>query len=148
MTYDLIMNDIKNAMLDKNNVKRDCLRSVISEIKNRTINAGKSLSEDICIDVLKKAVKQRNDSIESFKRGKREDLALKELEELKYIECYLPKMLSEEQMQIEVLKLIATNKIPEVKKSLGQIMKCINMLPNKDQFDKKYVSTYLNSILK
>ena len=84
-TYDKIQVDIKEAMLNKDVVKRDCLRSIISEIKNRTVNAGKELSESICIDVLKKAVKQHNDSIESFKAGKREDLALKEMEELKHI---------------------------------------------------------------
>ena len=56
-TYDKIQADIKDAMLDKNNVKRDCLRSIVSEIKNRTVNAGKELSEGICLDVLKKAVK-------------------------------------------------------------------------------------------
>ena len=41
MLYEKIQADIKNAMLDKNTVKRDCLRSLISEIKNQTINAGK-----------------------------------------------------------------------------------------------------------
>lgn len=95
-TYDKIVADIKEAMLDHNNVKRDCLRSIVSEIKNQSINAGKELTENICISVLKKAVKQHNDSIENFKFGNREDLALKEIEELKYIECYLPKMFSEE----------------------------------------------------
>ena len=95
-TYDKLIKDIKEAMLDHNNVKRDCLRSIVSEIKNQSINAGKELTDVVCINVLKKAVKQHNDSIESFKIGKREDLALKEMEELKYIECYLPKMLSEE----------------------------------------------------
>lgn len=147
-TYDKLIADIKEAMLDHNNVKRDCLRSIVSEIKNQSINAGKELTDAVCINVLKKAVKQHNDSIESFKNGKREDLALKEIEELKYIECYLPKMLSEEQMQMLVLKLISDNKIEEKKSSLGKIMKLLNSLPEKDQIDRKYVSSYLNTLLK
>lgn len=147
-TYDKIVVDIKEAMLDHNQVKRDCLRSVVSEIKNQSINAGKELTEAVCINVLKKAVKQHNDSIESFKLGKREDLALKEMEELSYIEGYLPKMLSEEATQILVLKLINDNKIEEKKASLGKIMKLLNSLPEKDQVDRKYVSTYLSTLLK
>lgn len=146
--YDKILIDIKNAMFDKNDVKRDCLRSIISEIKNQTVNAGKELTEAICISVLKKAVKQHNDSIESFKIGKREDLAVREMEELKYIEGYLPKMLSEEEMQTIVLKIIADNKIEETKKNLGVIMKHLNSLPNKDLIDRKYVSIYLGTLLK
>ena len=147
-TYDKIVADIKEAMLDHNNVKRDCLRSIVSEIKNQSINTGKELTENICISVLKKAVKQHNDSIENFKFGNREDLALKEIEELKYIECYLPKMFSEEQMQMLVLKLITDNNIEEEKSNLGKVMKLINSLPEKDQIDRKYIATYLGTLLK
>ena len=146
--YDTILSDIKNAMLEKNNVKRDCLRGIVSEIKNQSINAGKELTDDICLNVLKKSVKQHNDSIESFKIGKREDLALKEMEELRYIEGYLPKMLSEEDTQMTVLKIIADNKIEDKKSNLGKIMKLINTLPNKNLIDRKYVSIYLNTLLK
>lgn len=147
-TYDKIQADIKDAMLDKNNVKRDCLRSIVSEIKNRTVNAGKELSEGICLDVLKKAVKQHNDSIESFKVGKREDLALKEMEELTYIETYLPKMHSEEQVQMIVLETLSANSIPEVKSNFGKVMKLLNAREDKDLIDKKYASQYLNALLK
>lgn len=148
MTYDNLMTDIKSAMIEKNNVKRDCLRAIVSEIKNQTVNAGKELTDSICLNVIKKSVKQHNDSIESFKLGKREDLAMKEMEELKYIESYLPKMYSESSIQTIILKLIVDNKIPEVKKSLGQIMKLLNTLPDKDLIDKKYASQYLNVLLK
>ena len=147
-TYEKIQDDIKDAMLDKNNVKRDCLRNVISEIKNRTVNAGKELSESICLDVLKKAVKQHNDSIESFKAGKREDLALKETKELSYIKTYLPKMYSEEMVQTVILGILSANSISEDKSSFGQVMKLLNMREDKDLIDKKYASQYLNVLLK
>lgn len=146
--YDKLLADIKSAMISKDNVKRDCLRSIVSEIKNQSINAGKELTDAVCVNVLKKVVKQHNDSIESFKVGKREDLALKEMEELRHIRCYLPKMLSEEATQMLVLKLIADNKIEEKKSSLGKVMKLLNLLPEKDQIDKKYVSSYLGTLLK
>ena len=84
--YDLILADMKKAMLNKDTIKRDCLRGIISEVKNATVNAGKELSKEAVISVLKKAAKQRHDSIKSFKDGGREDLAMKEEQELKMIE--------------------------------------------------------------
>ena len=51
-------------------------------------------------------------------------------------------------MQMLVLKLISDNKIEEKKSSLGKIMKLLNSLPEKDQIDRKYVSSYLNTLLK
>ncbi len=141
MLYDKIQDDIKHAMLSKNNVKRDCLRSIMSEIKNQTINAGKEITDDICLKVVSKSVKQHNDSIESFKAGNREDLALKEFEELQYIEGYLPKLLSEEET-IQVIDGILQN-VEAVKKNMGNIMK---QLPKNT--DKRIASRYLNQILK
>ena len=146
--YDLILADMKKAMFDKDVVKRDCLRGVVSEVKNVTVNAGKELSEEAVIAVLKKAAKQRHDSIKSFLDGGREELAAKEEQELKIIENYLPKMLTEEAVQTLILKIIIDNKIPESKKSMGMIMKELRNNPSHDLIDMKYASTYLNTLLK
>ena len=139
--YEKIQCEIKNAMLNKDNVKRDCLRGIVSEIKNQTVNAGKELTEEIVLKVIQKSVKQHKDSIESFKIGGREDLAEKELEELKHIEVYLPKMLSEDETKT-IIENILTN-VEATKKNMGFIMK---QLPN--EVDKKIASKILNSILK
>lgn len=146
--YQQILDDIKEAMKAHDNAKRDCLRSVVSEIKNQTVNAGKEITEDICMVVLKKAVKQRNDSISNFKLGGRDDLAQKEITELKLIEAYLPKMLSELEVQGIVLKTINDNKIEEKKQNMGKIMKLISARPDANLIDKKYVSQYLGVLLK
>ena len=58
-TYEQITADIKEAMLEKNAVKRDCLRSLVSEIKNKTVNEGKEITEQIVLSCVKKAAKQR-----------------------------------------------------------------------------------------
>lgn len=146
--YNKLMEDIKQAMLAKDNVKRDCLRSIVSEIKNQTVNAGKEITDTACLVVLKKSVKQHNDSIESFMKGNRKDLADKEQAELEVLKAYLPKMHSEIQTQTLILKMVVDNKIEEVKKNFGQIMKLINQRDDKDLFDKKIVSQYLNVLLK
>jgi uncharacterized protein YqeY len=127
-------------MLSKDNVKRDCLRSIVSEIKNQTVNAGKEITEDIVLKCIQKSVKQHKDSIESFKAGGRDDLAEKELEELKHIEVYLPKMLSEDETKT-IIENILTN-VEATKKNMGIIMK---QLPN--EVDKKIASKLLAKML-
>ena len=146
--FSAISNAVKDAMKSGNALKRDCLRSVLAEIKNETVNAGKSISDEVCMKVLKKAVKSHNDSISQFKDAGRIDLLEKEETELKVLEEFLPKMLSEEAVQTIVLKVIADNKIEEVKKSFGQVMKLLNSHPESSQIDRKYVSQYLMGILK
>jgi uncharacterized protein YqeY len=139
-TYEKIQSEIKSAMLNKDNVKRDCLRSIVSEIKNQTVNAGKEITEDIVLKCIQKSVKQHKDSIESFKAGGRDDLAEKELEELKHIEVYLPKMLSEDETKT-IIENILTN-VEATKKNMGIIMK---QLPN--EVDKKIASKLLAKML-
>ena len=140
-TYDKIQADIKDAMLDKNNVKRDSLRSLVSEIKNQTVNAGKELTEAIVIKCIQKSVKTHNDSIEQFATNGREELAAKEREALGYLEVYLPNMMSEDEVKAAVDGILQT--IEATKKNFGAIMK---QLPA--TADKKLASKYLNSVLK
>lgn len=138
--YETLTNDIKEAMISKNTVKRDCLRSVVSEIKNQTINAGKELTEDICLKVIQKSVKQHYDSIDQFKAGNRDDLVQKETEELFYLKKYLPDVLDESQTKVIIENLLQT--IEPIKKNMGVIMK---QLPK--NVDKKLASRILNLVL-
>ena len=141
MLYEKIQADIKNAMLDKNTVKRDCLRSLISEIKNQTINAGKEITEDIVLKCVQKSVKQHNDSIEQFKTAKRDDLAVKEMEEKNYLEVYLPKKLNENETFDVIATILQT--IAPFKKNMGAIMR---LLPK--EVDRGLASKLLKGILK
>jgi uncharacterized protein YqeY len=139
--YIKISNEIKDAMLSKNVIKRDCLRSVISEIKNQTVNAGVEITDDICIKVLQKSVKQHNDSIKSFILGNRDELAAKEIEELSYINAFLPKMLDEDETRCVIDNILLS--VEPIKKNMGIIMK---QLPK--DVDRKIASSILNELLK
>ena len=141
MLYEKIQADIKYAMIDKNTVKRDCLRSLISEIKNQTINAGKEITEDIVLRCIQKAVKQHNDSIEQFTRANRDDLAFKETEEKKYLEVYLPRTLDENETFDVIATILQT--IEPFKKNMGTIMR---LLPK--EVDRGLASKLLKEILK
>lgn len=141
MIYEKIQADIKAAMIEKNVVKRDCLRSLVSEIKNQTINAGKEITEDVVLRCIQKSVKQHNDSIEQFKTANREDLVLKEMEEKKYLEVYLPRILDENETFDVIATILQT--IAPFKKNIGTIMR---LLPK--EVDRGLASKLLKEILK
>ena len=141
MIYDQIQVDIKEAMLSKNTVKRDCLRSLMSDIKNQTVNAGKEITDDIVLKCVQKSVKQHQDSISQFETAGRTELADKERSELVFLSVYLPKMASEEETKIIIDNILQN--IELIKKNMGLIMK---QLPK--EVDRKIASKILQGILK
>lgn len=141
MVFEKITEDMKNAMKSGDAIKRDCLRSIISDIKNQTVNAGKDITDEACMNAIKKSAKQHIDSIENFKNGNRVDLVDKEQKELDIINEYLPKMLDEEKT-LELIDLIL-DRVEPIKKNMGMIMK---QLPT--NVDRKLASKILSSKLK
>ena len=139
--YEQIATDIKSAMKTGDTVRRDCLRSLMSEIKNQTVNAGKELTEDVVVRCVQKAVKQHDDSIAQFKEAGRTDLLEKEEKELAVLKTYLPKMLSEDETKVLIDNVLQT--VDAIKKNMGFIMK---QLPS--EVDRKVAAKYLNGILK
>lgn len=103
-----IDSDIKTAMLAKNKDELTALRAIKSMILlAETEKSGTGeLNTEIESKLLMKAAKQRKESAEIFQKEGREDLAKKELLELEVVSRYLPKQLSEADIQIEVKKII------------------------------------------
>lgn len=139
--YEKIQAAIKEAMLAKDTITRDCLRSLVSEIKNQTVNAGRELTEEIVLKCVQKSVKQHDDSIAQFKEAGRTDLLEKEEKELAVLKSYLPKMLSEDETKALIDNILQT--VEATKKNMGLVMK---QLPK--EVDRKIASVYLNAILK
>lgn len=137
-----IQSKIKVAMFKNDSFTRDCLRMIVSEIKNQTVNANpqKEITDDICLKILQKSAKTHKDSIEQFKSAGRVELVEKEDEELKIIESFLPKMLSEDETK-NIIENILVN-VEATKKNMGVIMK---QLPN--EVDKKIASKLLANML-
>lgn len=124
-----IMADLKEAMKAKNSDKTMVLRSLKAKILEKEISerkAGESLlSDDQIIDVLMKAAKQRKESIDQFTQGDRPDLVEKEKMELSIIENYLPKMMSEEEVRVEVknqIEKMGATSIADMGKVMGSLM--------------------------
>lgn len=103
-----IESEIKQAMLSKDKDRLRALRAIKSQILLAATEKGGSddLSEEAELKLLTKAAKQRRDSIEVFEQQGRDDLAATEKSELAVIESFLPKQLSEEEVEIAVQKVM------------------------------------------
>lgn len=103
-----IDSDIKSAMLAKNKEELMALRSIKSLILLAETEKGVSseISSEAESKLLMKAAKQRKESAEIFQKEGRDELAQKELLELEVISRYLPKQMSEEEVTVEVKKII------------------------------------------
>lgn len=142
--YTKIYDDLKKSMLDKNHIRVNVIKMIISEIKNKSINIGKEITDDICLQVIKKSIKQHEDSIQQFTEANRMDLVSKEALELTYLKFYVPNMMSDDEMKNEIDNIIKTNNIPLFKQNMGQIMKIVKTYNN---IDMKKASEYIKSII-
>ncbi len=107
--FDLISEDIKKAMLAKDKVALDALRSVKKEFLEAKTAKGSDgeLHDDQALKILQKMVKQRKESAEMFIGAGRQELADNELAQVKVIEQYLPKQMSEEELTAVLREIIA-----------------------------------------
>ena len=117
-----INNEIKLSMKEKNVDKLAALRSVKSAILLELTKDGKTnMSDEIAIQIISKLVKQRKESASIFKSKNRLDLEKEELSQIKYLEVYLPKQLSEDEIEEYIRKKL--NKIDNISlKDVGRLM--------------------------
>ena len=115
---------VKDAMRKKEKVRLGVLRMLMSEMKNRQIESQKELEEADILQVITRMVKQRHDSAEQFTKGGREELAAKEMSEIEVLQGYLPKALSENELEKLVQEAIAETQATS-KKDMGKIMKVV-----------------------
>lgn len=119
---DKIMNDLKEAMKNKDSFKLGVIRMVKGAIQLEKINKKRDLNDEEVIDVISKQIKLRKDSINEFEKAGRNDLADTTKKEVEVLNEYMPEQLSSE----EVNKIIdeAFVKVnPTSQKDMGLIMK-------------------------
>lgn len=141
-----IMNDMKNAMREKDQVRLDSIRFLQAAIKNREIEARPNpITPDDVMAVIKKLVKQRKESIEQYQNANRQDLVDKETSELKILEAYLPSQMSREQIEKIVTETVAELKASSIK-DMGPVMKAVSA-KTQGAADNKLVSEIIRSKL-
>ncbi|KEO73412.1 GatB/YqeY domain-containing protein [Anditalea andensis] len=118
-----VESEIKQAMLAKDKDRLRALRSIKSLIMLEETKTGgdKGISEEEELKLLTKASKQRKDSAEIYQQQNREDLAGVELAELEIISEFMPKQLTEEEVEA-VLKQIITQVGADGPKDMGKVM--------------------------
>ncbi len=99
--------DLKQAMRDRDTVRRDVIRYLRSEIRNQEIRVQKDLDDEGVVQVLSRQAQQRRDSIEAFAEAKRADLVEKEQAELAIIMGYLPQQMTRDEIAEMVQQVVA-----------------------------------------
>lgn len=136
-----IRTDLTAAMKARDAARLSTLRLVQAALKNEQIEKGHELADEEAEAVLRRALKQRQDSVEQYRKGSREDLASKEEAEIAILQSYLPQLLSEAETESIVDEAIARTGATS-KKDLGKVMKEI-MAAHKGRVDGKVVQGIL-----
>ena len=138
--------DIITAMKAKDAVKVSTLRMMKSALGNYLIQAKKDKPEDAeVLAIITKQAKQRRESLESFEKAGRKDLADKEKAELAILESYLPKQLTDEELRTEVQKAIELSGVKSPA-DIGKLMKVL-MPAIQGKADGKRVQDAVKAIL-
>ena len=116
--------DIKQAMKNKEKDKLSVIRMIKASIQNEALKTGKEISEEEELTVLSREVKQRKDSLHEFDKAGREDLVEKIRTELQYVELYMPKQLSEEEVS-EIVKQAISETGASSKAEMGKVMSLV-----------------------
>jgi hypothetical protein len=126
---DRIGEDIKTAMKAKDKIRLETVRSIKKAILDKEValrpQGQDSLTEAQEIELLAQQAKQRRDSIEQFQKAGREDLAAKESQELAIIETYLPKQVSDDELNTiidEIITAVGANSVKDLGKVMGEAM--------------------------
>lgn len=123
MLEEKILNDYKEAMKAKDAIRASTLSFLRSALANAMIEKrNKPLEDSEVITVIKKQIKQHQDSIEQFKKGNRQELVDKETQELKILESYLPKQLCADEIK-KIIEEIVSAIGASSPKDMGRVMK-------------------------
>lgn len=114
--------DMTVSMKAREAEKLSTLRMLQAAVKNEQIEIGRELTDEEALVLIRKAVKQRLDSIEQFTKGNRPELADKESRELEILKAYLPPELSDQELESGLREIVASTGAAS-KKDLGKVMK-------------------------
>lgn len=140
-----ILSDIETAMKARETEKLTALRTLHAEIKNVSINTRKPIDNDMCIDVLSKLVKQKNESYDIYVKANKLDRAEVEKKDANLYQSYLPEPIGEEEVKnivANIISSIGANSIKDMGKVMAQLTPQI-----KGKFDVKLAGQLVKSAL-
>ncbi len=119
-----LQDGLKEALKQKDHVRLSLYRMLLTSIKNKEVEKIRPLTEDEFIAVVKTSIKQHVESIESFKKGDRADLAEREEKELAILKEFMPSQLSEDEVSREIEESIVSLQV-HGQKEMGKVIKFI-----------------------
>lgn len=121
---DTILDDLKKAMKAGDEVAKQTLRMLRSDLNAKEIELGRPLEEADEIAVLTSAVKMRKDALAEYEKAGREDLAANERAQIEVVQRYLPKQLDEAEAR-DAIRALASELGVSSKKEMGKLMKAV-----------------------
>ena len=121
--FEQISKDIMQSMRDRDKVRTEALRGIKKEfIEAKTAKGSNGeLTDDTALKIMQKMVKQRKESADIYTQQNRPDLAESELAEIKVIETYLPKQMSDAELTEAIKAIIAQTGVTSIKE-MGKVM--------------------------
>ena len=113
--------DLNTARRAQDKTRTLLFGTVISAVKNRELELGRALTDDDVVEVIRKAIKTRRESVEQFGAAGRQDLADKEQAEIAVLEPFLPAAIDPEEIRRAVREVVAGG-TRELGKVMGQVM--------------------------
>jgi hypothetical protein len=142
---DKLIEDLKQAIRQRDEYRRSTLRLVMAAIKNAEIEKRRGLDEGELLTIIAKEAKQRRESIAEFEKGGRQDLVDQEKAELEVLLAYLPKQLSREEIEAKARQTIEEVGATSLAQ-MGQVMR--RLMPQmKGKADGKLVSQVVRELL-
>ncbi len=122
LTKEKIVDDLKQSMLAKDELKTSVIRMLKAELmKVETDGSGREINEEIILDSIRRMLKQRKDSHSQFIAGNRPELAAKEELEMAILQAYLPEQMSEEEVEKVVKETMLEMSVTD-KSGMGKLM--------------------------
>ena len=116
-----VAEEMKDALRAGQKVRLGALRLLSASVKNREVELRRELTDEEFLEVVTREVKRRNEAIEMYEKGRRDDLVAKEREEREVLQVYLPQQLSDAETEALVDEAIAATGAGSIKE-LGKVM--------------------------
>ena len=122
MLKEKLMEDLKNSMKTKNEIRKNTVQMVRAAILQIEKDKGITVEDDKILEIIAKEVKTKKDALKDFEKAERQDLIEQTNQEIAILQEYLPKQLSKEEIKVELEKIIAEIGATSMK-DMGEIMK-------------------------
>ena len=122
MLKEKLMEDLKNSMKTKNEIRKNTVQMVRAAILQIEKDKGITVEDDKILEIIAKEVKTKKDTLKDFEKAQRQDLIDQINDEIAALEVYLPKQLTDDELETKIKAIIEKVNAKDIK-DLGKVMK-------------------------